>query len=72
MAASLYGPTIALAQTAPGSASMKTIGTPVSAAKSEIVPSLFVLNSRGATLQGDVLTLTGHHASLHHIRRSSS
>jgi hypothetical protein len=63
MAASLYGPTIALAQ---------TIGTPVSAAKSEIVPSLFVLNSRGATLQGDVLTLTGHHASLHHIRRSSS
>jgi hypothetical protein len=57
--ASLFGPTIALAQTAPGSASMKTIGTPASAAKPEIVPSLFVLNSRGATLQGDVLTLTG-------------
>jgi hypothetical protein len=28
-------------------------------AKPEIVPSLFVLNSRGATLQGDTLTLTG-------------
>ena len=46
----------ALAQTSP---SMKTIGTPAAAAKPEIVPSLFVLNSRGATLQGDTLTLTG-------------
>jgi hypothetical protein len=46
----------ALAQT---SSSMKTIGTPAAAAKPEIVPSLFVLNSRGATLQGDTLTLTG-------------
>jgi len=36
-----------------------TIGTPTTAAKPEIVPSLFVLNSRGATLQGDTLTLTG-------------
>ena len=40
-------------------ASLKTIGTPTAAAKPEIVPSLFVLNSRGATLQGDTLTLTG-------------
>ena len=32
---------------------------PAAAAKPEIVPSLFVLNSRGATLQGDTLTLTG-------------
>jgi hypothetical protein len=48
----------ALAQTAQAPSSMKTIGTPA-AAKSEIVPSLFVLNSRGATLQGDTLTLTG-------------
>lgn len=47
------------AQTPPASSSMKTIGTPTSAAKPEIVPSLFVLNSRGATLQGDTLTLTG-------------
>jgi hypothetical protein len=38
---------------------MKTIGTPSAAPKPEIVPSLFVLNSRGATLQGDTLTLTG-------------
>jgi hypothetical protein len=43
--------------TAPAPSSMKTIGTP--AAKSEVVPSLIVLNSRGATLQGDMLTLTG-------------
>jgi hypothetical protein len=48
----------AVAQTAPAQPPMKTIGTP-SAAKSEVVPSLIVLNSRGATLQGDVLTLTG-------------
>ena len=33
----------------------KTIG----AAKPEVVPSLFVLNSRGANLQGGKLTLTG-------------
>jgi hypothetical protein len=39
--------------------SMKTIGTPSAALKPEIVPSLFVLNSRGATLQGDTLVLTG-------------
>lgn len=49
----------ASAQTPPASPSMKTIGTPTTAAKPEIVPSLFVLNSRGATLQGDTLTLTG-------------
>src|SRR6266508_2675940 len=45
--------------TAPAPSSMKTIGAPSAAAKPEIVPSLFVLNSRGATLQGDTLTLTG-------------
>jgi hypothetical protein len=37
----------------------EAIGTPAAPAKPEIVPSLFVLNSRGATLQGDTLTLTG-------------
>jgi hypothetical protein len=47
------------AQTAPAPSSMKTIDTPTAAPKPEIVPSLFVLNSRGATLQGDTLTLTG-------------
>jgi hypothetical protein len=49
----------ATAQGAPAPSSMKTIGAPSAAAKPEIVPSLFVLNSRGATLQGDTLTLTG-------------
>jgi hypothetical protein len=49
----------AVAQTAAAPPSLKTIGTPTTAAKPEIVPSLFVLNSRGATLQGDTLTLTG-------------
>jgi hypothetical protein len=58
VAATLYGADAALAQNAAPSA-MKTIGTPAAAAKPEIVPSLFVLNSRGATLQGDTLTLTG-------------
>jgi hypothetical protein len=48
----------AFAQSAPSSAPVKTIGAPA-AAKSEVVPSLIVLNSRGATLQGDVLTLNG-------------
>lgn len=55
----LCGSGMALAQTAPGPSSMKTIGTPAAAPKPEIVPSLFVLNSRGATLQGETLTLTG-------------
>jgi hypothetical protein len=48
-----------LAQNAPAPSSMKTIGAPAASAKPEIVPSLFVLNSRGATLQGDTLTLNG-------------
>ena len=49
----------ASAQTAAAPPSMKTIGTPSAAPKPEIVPSLFVLNSRGAILQGDTLTLNG-------------
>ena len=59
MAATLSAAGMALAQTAPAPSTMKTIGTPAAAMKPEIVPSLFVLNSRGATLQGDTLTLTG-------------
>ena len=55
----LAGPGSAIAQNAPAAHSMKTIGTPSAAAKPEIVPSLFVLNSRGATLQGDTLVLSG-------------
>jgi hypothetical protein len=49
---------LAFAENAPASPAVKTIGAPA-AAKAEVVPSLIVLNSRGATLQGDVLTLTG-------------
>ena len=55
----LIGPVTAFGQTAPAPHNMKTIGAPSGPAKPEIVPSLFVLNSRGATLQGDTLTLTG-------------
>jgi hypothetical protein len=57
-AATLSGMGVALAQNAPAP-SMKTIGAPAAAAKPDIVPSLFVLNSRGATLQGETLTLSG-------------
>ena len=64
--AGLFGVAIALAgtiaafgQSAPTPPSMKTIGTPSAAAKPEIVPSLFVMNSRGATLQRDTLVLIG-------------
>src|SRR5882762_11754291 len=59
LAAATCGAGAANAQIAQGTSPMKTIGTPASAAKPEVVPSLFVLNSRGATLQGDTLTLTG-------------
>jgi hypothetical protein len=55
----LGGMGTASAQTAAAPPSMKTIGTSSAPAKPEIVPSLFVLNSRGATLQGDTLTLAG-------------
>ena len=58
-AAATCGAGAANAQIAQGTSPMKTIGTPASAARPEVVPSLFVLNSRGATLQGDTLTLTG-------------
>jgi hypothetical protein len=55
----LSGVDFAGAQSPAPPSSMKTIGTPAAAAKPEIVPSLFVLNSRGATLQGETLILTG-------------
>jgi len=59
VAAALCGPGMAFAQAPPAPSSLKTIGTPTAAAKPQIVPSLFVLNSRGATMQGDTLALTG-------------
>ena len=59
----LFASVTAIAQTAPttppGAApALKAIGAPTST-KPEMEPSLIVLNSRGATLQGDKLTLTG-------------
>ena len=53
---SLSGQTYA--QTSPPAPPLKTIGKP-SSAKPEVVPSLIVMNARGATLQGDTLTLSG-------------
>ena len=51
----LFGaPAMAHAQDAISAPAQKTIG----AAKTAMVPSLAVLNSRGASLQGDTLTLT--------------
>jgi hypothetical protein len=58
LTAALCGAGLAFAQSAPASAPVKTIGA-AAAGKSEVVPSLIVLNSRGATLQADVLTLSG-------------
>lgn len=58
LTAAFCAPGLALAQTAPAPSPVKVIGTPTTA-KLDIVPSLYVLNSRGATLQGDTLTLTG-------------
>jgi hypothetical protein len=55
VAALLVVPAMALAQDAINAPAQKTIGE----AKSKMVPSLAVLNSRGATLQNDTLTLTG-------------
>ena len=52
----LLSPGLALAQSAPATPPMKTIGK---ANKPELIQSLIVMNSRGATLQGDKLTLTG-------------
>src|SRR5947209_14779742 len=56
--AALFGGGAASAQTAQAASSMKTIGTQ-GAAKPELIQSLIVMNSRGATLQGDKLTLIG-------------
>ncbi|MCA6118161.1 hypothetical protein J6524_25270 [Bradyrhizobium sp. WSM 1738] len=57
--ATLYGPEAAIAQHAAAPPFMKSIGTPSAPVKPEIVPLLFVLNSRGVALQGDTLTLPG-------------
>ena len=55
----LCPPGVALAQTAPPHVPLqKTIGQH-EAAKPQVLPSLIVMNARGASLQGGKLTLTG-------------
>ena len=51
-------PLAASAQDAIAAPGQKTVGQPQST-KSDMIPSLAVVNSRGATLQGNVLTMTG-------------
>jgi hypothetical protein len=48
-------PTMALAEDAISAPAQKMIGSP----KSEMIPSLAVINSHGASLQGNALTMTG-------------
>ena len=55
-AALVWIPGAAFAQSPSAGAPPKTIGSTV---KTQMVPSLIVLNARGATLQGQKLTLTG-------------
>jgi len=52
----LCAPGLALAQDAMTEPAQKTIGAPT---KKEMAPSLIVMNSRGASLEGTTLTLTG-------------
>ena len=56
VAVTLAGIIGASGQGAPASPSMKTIGISSAAAKAEIVPSLIVMNSDGASLDGTTLT----------------
>src|SRR6187200_3014391 len=55
----LLGAAPALAQTAPTTPQHMPLQKTIGQAKPEIVPSLIVMNSRGASLQGGKLTLTG-------------
>src|SRR5271169_4695903 len=54
-AAFIAAPAIALAQDAITAPAQKAIGV---SAKGAMIPSLAVINSRGATLQGNILTMT--------------
>jgi hypothetical protein len=53
----LAAPLAASAQDAIAAPAQKTIGQPQST-KGDMIPSLAVINSRGATLQGNILTMT--------------
>jgi hypothetical protein len=53
----LAAPLAASAQDAIAAPAQKTIGQPQST-KGDMIPSLAVINSRGASLQGNILTMT--------------
>jgi len=55
----LCGAAPALAQTTPSTPQHMPLQKTIGQAKPEIVPSLIVMNARGASLQGGKLTLTG-------------
>ena len=55
----LVAPFAASAEDAISAPGHKIIGQTSQAAKGDMIPSLAVINSRGATLQGNVLTMTG-------------
>jgi hypothetical protein len=55
----LWGTAPALAQTTPSTPQHMPLQKTIGQAKPEIVPSLIVMNARGASLQGGKLTLTG-------------
>jgi hypothetical protein len=55
----LVAPSLALAQTAAPAPQHVPLQKTIGQAGSDIVPSLIVMNSRGASLQGDKLTLAG-------------
>ena len=55
----LCGAAPALAQTTPSTPKHEPLQKTIGQAKPEIVPSLIVMNARGASLQGGKLTLTG-------------
>src|ERR1700689_3157857 len=57
LVALLAAPLAASAQDAIAQPGQKTIGQPQST-KADMIPSLAVINSRGATLQGNILTMT--------------
>jgi hypothetical protein len=58
-AALVAAPLAASAQDAIAQPGQKAIGQSSQSTKSDMIPSLAVINSRGATLQGNVLTMTG-------------
>jgi hypothetical protein len=55
----LAAPLAASAQDAIAAPGQKIVGQPSQPANGDMIPSLAVINSRGATLQGNLLTMTG-------------